>query len=210
MTAITTLQRDSTTDNESAAMGDSWPLEAPVEALGAVHMWFEVPTPVGSAFVTHRLGWVSCLCISTGPNNSLDESAFAEHVLNEIGAEAIADPAPDKTLVSRISDALAQGRTDVPLDLSSRSLFHRQVLRATARIPRGEVRTYAELAAMAGRPKAARAVGSAMARNPVPLLVPCHRVVPSSGGVGNYGYGPDVKTELLRIEGVEVAPVGRR
>ena len=73
---------------------------------------------------------------------------------------------------------------------------------ATARIPRGEVRTYGELAAIVGRPRAARAVGTAMARNPVPLLVPCHRVVPSSGGVGNYGFGSDLKAKLLAGEGV--------
>ena len=93
-------------------------------------------------------------------------------------------------------------RTDVPVDLSSRSVFHQEVLRATARIPRGEVRTYGELAAIVGRPRAARAVGTAMARNPVPLLVPCHRVVPSSGGVGNYGFGSDLKAKLLAGEGV--------
>ena len=66
------------------------------------------------------------------------------------------------------------------------------------------VRTYGELAAAVGRPNAARAVGTAMARNPVPLLVPCHRVVPSSRGVGNYGYSPELKAKLLANEGAVV------
>ncbi|MXW89512.1 MAG: MGMT family protein [Acidimicrobiaceae bacterium] len=121
---------------------------------------------------------------------------------DEVGTDVEPDPDPDPKLVARVGEALATGRTDVPVDLSSRSEFHQEVLRATARIPRGEVRTYGELAEIVGRPRAARAVGTAMARNPVPLLVPCHRVVPSSGGVGNYGYRPELKAKLLAGEGV--------
>ena len=209
MTLTEARQQPADSSDATAEMTDAWLLEAPEPALGAVHMWFEAPTPVGPAFVTHRLGWVSCLRFSTGPHDRLDAETFKEHVLYEIGADAIADRDPDPQLVARVSEALLRGRTDVPVDLSSRSPFFRQVLRATARIPRGEVRTYAELAEMARRPRAARAVGNAMARNPVPLLVPCHRVVPSSGGVGNYGYGPRVKAELLRIEGA-ATPAGAR
>lgn len=181
-------------------------LEAPLKALGDVHLWFSVPTPVGTALVTHRLGWVSCLRLSPWADRALDAEAFVDHVRHEIGAEAMPDPDVDTRLVARVADALESGRTDVPVDLSSRSSFHRQVLRAAARIPRGEVRTYAELAAAVGRPRAARAVGTAMARNPVALLIPCHRVVPSGGGVGSYGYGADVKAELLRLEGAELTP----
>lgn len=73
--------------------------------------------------------------------------------------------------------------------------------RAMREIPAGQVRTYAELAAAAGRPRAARAAGSACATNPVAPFVPCHRVVPTGGGVGNYGFGPQVKAALLAAEG---------
>jgi O-6-methylguanine DNA methyltransferase len=93
---------------------------------------------------------------------------------------------------------------EVPVALDGLSAFERTVLHHLRRIPRGEVRPYAWLAREAGRPRAARAVGTIMARNPVPFLLPCHRVVPTTGGVGNYGYGPDMKRTLLEREGVSV------
>ncbi len=92
-----------------------------------------------------------------------------------------------------------------PVDLAGLPEFERRVLLLLRRIPRGEVRPYLWLAREAGRPKAARAVGTTMARNPVPFLLPCHRVVPATGGFGNYAFGSDLKKELLRREG---APVG--
>ena len=69
-------------------------------------------------------------------------------------------------------------------------------------VHRGETVTYGELAARAGNPKASRAVGTACARNPIPIVVPCHRVLPGSGGIGNYGGGPARKRALLELEGV--------
>ena len=92
----------------------------------------------------------------------------------------------------------------VPMDISGLTGFQRKVLKALQQVPRGEVRTYAWLARRVGRPKAARAVGNAMARNPIPILIPCHRVVPSTGGTGNYGLGKEMKRDLLRREGVRV------
>lgn len=83
--------------------------------------------------------------------------------------------------------------------------FRRSVLDACAAIPVGEVRSYGQLAAECGRPRAARAVGSAMASNPVPLMVPCHRVVRGDGRIGAYSAGgPRQKARMLRAEGVEV------
>lgn len=83
--------------------------------------------------------------------------------------------------------------------------FRRDVLRACARIPAGETRTYGELAAAVGRPRAARAVGTAMATNPLPPIVPCHRVVRGDGRIGEYGAGgPARKMEMLLREGVVV------
>jgi methylated-DNA-[protein]-cysteine S-methyltransferase len=87
----------------------------------------------------------------------------------------------------------------VPVDLSGLPPFHAKALRAAGRIPFGRTRTYADLAASLGRPRGARAVGQAMARNPVPLVVPCHRVVGRSG-LGGYGGGLDLKRRLLAIE----------
>jgi methylated-DNA-[protein]-cysteine S-methyltransferase len=79
--------------------------------------------------------------------------------------------------------------------------FRRRALEAARRIPAGETATYGDLAAEAGSPRAARAVGSAMATNPIPIVVPCHRVVPSTGGLGNYGGGVEIKALLLDLEG---------
>ena len=171
------------------------------DRAGLTHLWFMADSPAGPVFVAHSNGWVSGLQITPGECEP-DPGRFVDYMRDEVGTDIEPDPDPDPRLVARVSEALATGRTDVPVDLSSRSPFHQEVLRATARIPCGEVRTYGELAAIVGRPRAARAVGTAMARNPVPLLVPCHRVVPSSGGVGNYGYSPETKAKLLAGEGV--------
>lgn len=92
----------------------------------------------------------------------------------------------------------------VPIDLRGLTRFQQKVLKILQQTPRGEVRTYAWLARKSGRPKAARAVGNAMARNPVPILIPCHRVVPTAGGIGNYGLGAAMKRRLLLSEGVWV------
>ena len=82
--------------------------------------------------------------------------------------------------------------------------FGRDVLAATARIPYGEVITYREVASGAQRPLAARAAGNALATNPIPIVVPCHRVVHSGGGLGGYTGGLHRKRFLLRLEGVAV------
>ncbi|MDL4821742.1 methylated-DNA--[protein]-cysteine S-methyltransferase [Actinomadura opuntiae] len=104
--------------------------------------------------------------------------------------------------------ALRTGRLgDLPLDLRGLSTFEAAVLRAAAAIPRGQTRPYAWVARRAGRPKAVRAVGSALGRNPVPLLIPCHRVTRSDGSLGEYVFGAAAKERLLRAEDVDVEEV---
>lgn len=110
----------------------------------------------------------------------------------------------DTVLRDVVNDVLErlEGRTpsaELPLDVRG-TAFQRRVWEELRRIPTGEVRTYGEVAAAIGEPGAARAVGSACGANPVPIVVPCHRVVPATGGVGNYGLGPARKRELLRRE----------
>jgi methylated-DNA-[protein]-cysteine S-methyltransferase len=91
---------------------------------------------------------------------------------------------------------------DVPVDWSLTSAgFRSRALHAVARIPYGKTKTYAEIAKAAGNERAFRAAGTACGRNPIPLIVPCHRVVQSGGGVGNYGGGPEMKRALLDLEG---------
>lgn len=87
------------------------------------------------------------------------------------------------------------------VDLSDLTPFERAALKAAAQIPPGQVRSYGWVAREIGRPRAARAVGQAMARNPLPLLMPCHRVVDSTGDLHDYGYGLDMKARLLKLEG---------
>jgi methylated-DNA-[protein]-cysteine S-methyltransferase len=92
-------------------------------------------------------------------------------------------------------------RFELPLDWRLSRGFRCEVLRKLVRVPYGETATYAEMAIRAGRPRAYRAAGSACGSNPMPIVVPCHRVVPSGGGLGNYGGGVDVKKYLLELEG---------
>jgi methylated-DNA-[protein]-cysteine S-methyltransferase len=96
----------------------------------------------------------------------------------------------------------------LPVDLSlARGPFRRAVLETLHReVHRGEVITYGALAAEAGNPRAVRATGTACATNPVPIVVPCHRVLPSSGRLGNYGGGPERKRTLLTLEGAAWKP----
>jgi methylated-DNA-[protein]-cysteine S-methyltransferase len=91
---------------------------------------------------------------------------------------------------------------DLPLDWRLSDGFRRRVLRATSRIPFGSTSTYSKIAAAAGSPRAHRAAGSALGANPLPIVVPCHRVLRTGGALGGYGGGLEMKRELLRIEGV--------
>jgi len=91
---------------------------------------------------------------------------------------------------------------DLPLDWRLSKDFRRRVLRAIGRIPYGQTRTYMQMASSAGNERAVRAAGTACGTNPLPLVVPCHRVLRSGGGLGGYGGGVEMKEALLRLEGV--------
>jgi O-6-methylguanine DNA methyltransferase len=105
-------------------------------------------------------------------------------------------------LAGRVAAALAGEGVEIPLDLSQATSFQRRVLHTVKGIPRGEVRPYIWVAREAGSPRASRAVGNVMANNPVPLLVPCHRVVRNDGRTGSYTFGAGEKVKLLKREGV--------
>ncbi len=96
------------------------------------------------------------------------------------------------------SDALE----DVPIDLTGSTAFERRVYEATRRIPFGKVATYGQIAQAIGQPMAQRAVGQALGKNPIALVIPCHRVVASGGGLGGFTGGLSWKKKLLRHEGV--------
>ena len=106
--------------------------------------------------------------------------------------------------VRRELDEYFEGRRtrfDLPLDWTLIGGFGRRVLQRTAEIPYGRVSTYRDVAAAAGSPRGARAAGNALGSNPIPIVVPCHRVLHSGGGLGGYGGGLDVKRFLLHLEG---------
>ena len=92
-------------------------------------------------------------------------------------------------------------RFDLPLDWSLSKGFTRRVLRATARVPYGQVSTYRAVAGAAGNVRAVRAAGNALGANPIPIVVPCHRILRTGGALGGYGGGVERKEFLLRLEG---------
>jgi methylated-DNA-[protein]-cysteine S-methyltransferase len=109
--------------------------------------------------------------------------------------------------------ALTQGRAvSFSLSLLDWAIcppFQQRVLRAEAQVPRGRVTTYGRLAGCIGAPGAARAVGHALAYNPFPLIIPCHRAVRSDGGLGGFQGGLSMKRRLLEMEGVAFSPAGK-
>jgi O-6-methylguanine DNA methyltransferase len=150
-------------------------------------------SPLGRVVVTFNPRGVSSLDVADG---------FEERYGERFGRALIRAEAPS-AWAGRIPEAIERGTPgNLPVDLGSVTDFQAQVLRSTATIPKGEVRPYGWVAREIDRPKAVRAVGSAVARNPIPLIIPCHRVVRTDGHIGNYSLGgPHNKVELLTHEG---------
>jgi methylated-DNA-[protein]-cysteine S-methyltransferase len=159
---------------------------------------------------------VGDLLVAATPQGLVRLAFDPERVLDDL-AERISRRVVESPVrldpVRRELDEYFAGRRrafDLVIDWSLTGGFRRQVLEATARIPSGHVTTYGALAAQVGKPSAARAVGNAVGSNPVAIVVPCHRVVPAGGGVGNYGGGPERKAFLLDLEHAETSPQRRR
>jgi O-6-methylguanine DNA methyltransferase len=148
---------------------------------------------LGQVIVTFNPEGVSSLDIADG---------FEDRYTERFGRPLIRAEAP-KAWSRHIQESIERGSPgDLPVDLRSVTEFQRRVLRTTAGIPKGEVRPYGWVAFEIASPKAVRAVGSAVAKNPIPLIIPCHRVVRSDGHIGNYSLGgPHNKVELLLHEG---------
>lgn len=136
--------------------------------------------------------------VAMGPSDaSLTEALTREYPAATIVREAGALSKWSKAILTHLEGR--QPRLDLPLDVQA-TAFQWQVWQALAAIPRGETRTYGEIAAAIGRPAAARAVARACASNPVALAIPCHRVVPAAGGIGGYRWGAVRKKALLHRE----------
>ncbi len=164
---------------------------------GATDSFFDADSPIGPVYVAVGAAGVRYVA----PAASAEE--FARGYRRRFGrllVEAAEDKAEDLKL--RVSAALAGERIEVPVDLSETTPFQRRVLETVRGIPGGEVRPYVWVAREAGAPGASRAVGNVMANNPVPLLVPCHRVIRNDGRTGSYAFGAGQKIRLLEREGV--------
>jgi O-6-methylguanine DNA methyltransferase len=157
--------------------------------------------PIGEVAVAYNQYGVVGAALTT----DLEQFAQRHHRLTGKG---LFEASPPQRLARQIRIALETGdaRT-LAFDLSKLSPFFRAVLRATVTIPSGEFRSYGWVAAKAGNERAMRAAGNALAANPIPLLIPCHRVVRTDGHIGNYGMGgPAVKRRLLIHEGALPPP----
>jgi O-6-methylguanine DNA methyltransferase len=165
---------------------------------GVTDSFFGVESPLGAVYVAAGPDGVRYLAPAAS------EEEFARRYRERFGrfvSPARGSEAAD--LAERVEAALAGELVEVPLDLSRATPFQRRVLEVVKGIRRGEVRPYVWVATEAGSPGASRAVGNVMATNPVPLLVPCHRVVRNDGRTGSYAFGAGAKVRLLRAEGVE-------
>lgn len=161
-----------------------------------------VDSPVGTLLAARTERGLACLSYS-------DHDGGVDAVLDRLAAKLspriLESPRRLDEVRRELDEYFAHRRTafDLPIDWALVSPFGRRVLRATAAIPFGEVSTYAKVAADAGNPKASRAAGNALGANPVPIVVPCHRVLHTGGkGIGNYTGGVHRKEALLRLEGV--------
>ncbi|HYF28145.1 MAG TPA: methylated-DNA--[protein]-cysteine S-methyltransferase [Baekduia sp.] len=132
------------------------------------------------------------------------EDAVTEDLARRISPRVLRAPARLDEARRELEEFFAGRRRafDLPLDWSLTRGFGRRVLQATARIPFGQTGTYASVAAGAGSPRAVRAAGTALGRNPLPIVVPCHRVLRTGGALGGYTGGLERKRTLLAVEGV--------
>jgi methylated-DNA-[protein]-cysteine S-methyltransferase len=160
--------------------------------------WATLDTPLGpiAVFVTPR---------------GVVRVAYDRENFGEVADEVAAHVSPRVLLAPRRTDLVRRELDeyfgerrrsfDLPIDWTLVRGFNQGVLRATADIPFGETASYGEVAAAAGSPRAARAAGNALAGNPIPIVVPCHRVIHAGGGIGGYTGGLENKRFLLHLEG---------
>ena len=156
-----------------------------------------VDTPVGEMLLAAtEVGVLRLAFAVEGFDQVLDTLA------RKVSPRVLRAPARLDRLAFEVEEYLTGSRRsfDLPLDLTLTTGFRREVVRHLPEIPYGRTATYTEVAALAGSPRAVRAVGTACAKNPLPLVVPCHRVVRSDGTTGQYAGGPAAKRWLLDLE----------
>ena len=158
-----------------------------------------VDTPVGTTSVAATSRGI----VSVGlPNHALDD--FVERLASDISPRIVEAPGRLDDARRELSEFFEGERREFGLELDWALVpggFYRKVLNATARLPYGSTKTYGEIAKSAGNPRAHRAAGTALGVNPLPIVVPCHRIVRAGPDPGNYGGGPELKRWLLELEG---------
>ena len=164
-----------------------------------------VSTPFKRVYVAYRGKAVCCVALGS------DGCGFERACERMFGVRPIRDHRLPEDMAKQVLDHLTgRRRFSGRIDLSRLTPFQQRVLRKIRTIPIGEVRSYQWVAKEIGAERAARAVGTALAKNPIPLLIPCHRVVRSDGRLGEYsGGGPSVKAKLLAFEGVDLEDLTR-
>jgi O-6-methylguanine DNA methyltransferase len=182
--------------------------EAPSSLMSKVFArWISAPSSLGDVFVAFTGAGVQFLR-PAGDADSIDRTdaiaEFAKAYRDRFARPLMPAQNPPAGLLPALGGSPARA---LEFDLSPLTDFERAVLAATRGIPAGQARPYSWVAREAGNPGAVRAAGSVLARNPVPLLVPCHRVVRADGGLGQYIFGSAQKEQLLREEGVNVDQV---
>ena len=167
-------------------------------ALGLVDVGFDVvDSPIGPLFVAASDRGLAAISFDSDPDDQLERLTriAGPRVLRSPRIVDDARREPDQYFAGR------RRAFDLSLDLRALPPFTVSVLRELARVPYGETTTYGTLAARVGRPRAARAVGTVMNRNRIPIVLPCHRVVGASGDLVGYAGGLERKTALLTLEG---------
>jgi len=174
-------------------------LPAVLRRTGLADAYWKLDSPVGSVYVAHSKAGISM--VTRARSDEDFERAFRRRFGRSAAREHTVPPASIRALVRNLK---GKPGSDVRFDLRGLSEFERAVLMKALEIPRGEVRPYSWIAREIGRPGAVRATGSVLAKNPVPLLIPCHRVVRSDGTIGAYSLGgARNKRALLELEGAQ-------
>lgn len=164
--------------------------------VGIRDAYVRVATEIGDVYVAYGDAGVAAV------RRAKDDAAYERWHASTYGHTPRRERKPDAQLLARLRRHLAGDRkSGLRIDLRGATAFERAVLEKAREIPRGQVRPYGWVAREIGRPRAVRAVGSALAKNPVPLLIPCHRVVRGDGSVGQYIFGSATKRALLMSEG---------
>ena len=159
-------------------------------------------SPFGSLLVAATRRGLVRLAI---PEEEID--SVLERLARRVSPRIVQAPAPLDPVRRELEEYFAGRRRgfELPLDWSLIGPFGRKVLRVTSAIPYGGVLSYAEVAAEAGSPRGSRAAGNALGSNPIPIVIPCHRVLRSGGALGGYGGGVERKRWLLELEGARQA-----